>query len=313
MIMQCGYHMLDVFTATKGGGNPLAVVESCAELNDTAMLKITRDFGLSETVFVLPPDNAMHSARLKIFTPADEVPFAGHPVIGTAIHIAQARAGDITGRQDSLIALETRAGVVRVAITLAPGQAPYAEFDSPVLPQPLPAVPDRDALSMALGLTNAEIGFENHVPSGYRVGLGFVLVPVHDLKVMSRIELDEQAWQELLGRETTSLYVYCRDTWNESHHFHARAFAPFLGIPEDPATGSAAAALSGAITQFDNPPEGQHHYIIEQGYELKRPGKIHLELIMSGRRLTRVRIGGHAVGIEAGELDVNIPGAGQGA
>ena len=306
--MTYGYHILEVFTPEKGGGNPLAVVEACEDLDDTTMLKITRDFGLSETAFVLPPDNPMHSARLRIFTPAEEVPFAGHPVLGTAIHIAQARAGTVTARQASLIALETGAGVVRVAITLAPGQAPYAEFDSPGLPRPVTPAPDRQALSMALGLTNAEIGFENHTPTSYHMGLNFVMVPVHDLKVMSRITLNEQAWEEVLGQEHSLLYVYCRDTWNESHHFHARAFAPLLGIPEDPATGSAATALAGAITKFDAPPEGLHTYIIEQGYEMQRPGKIHLEIVISGRKLSKVRIGGHAIGVEAGELPASMIG-----
>lgn len=298
------YHMLDVFTAQVGGGNPLAVVENAEGLSSNEMLAIANKFGVSETVFLLPPDNPMHNAKLRIFTPTVEVPFAGHPTIGTAILLASQRYGAIERAQDVIVALEEKTGTVRVGVKLRPEGLAFAEFDTPNLPEQGGAPPDLDALSMVLGLTKAELGFENHVPSVYRAGLEFVMVPVHGLSAMARIEVTKAAWRDVLGDGLDSLFVYCRETLNSGCHFHARVFAPLLGIDEDPATGSAAAAFAGAIDRFDDPREGTHRYFIEQGIEMGRASQISLELVIEHSRLHAVRIGGNAIVSEQGELTV---------
>ena len=294
--------MLDVFTNKAGGGNPLAVVENADGLSSNEMLAIANRFGVSETVFLQPPDNPMHNAKLRIFTPTLEVPFAGHPTVGTAILLAWQRYGDMDSERDAIVVLEEKAGAIRVGVKLMPDGRSFAEFDAPELPEPGTDLPDAEALSMLLGLTKSELGFENHVPSVYRAGLEFVMVPVYGLDAMSRIELNPTAWRNVLGDGLDSLFVYCRDTLNNGNHFHARVFAPLLGIAEDPATGSAAAAFAGAIDRFDDPREGAHRYLIEQGIEMGRPSQISLELVIDHSKLHAVRIGGHAVATEQGEL-----------
>lgn len=296
------YHILDVFSESEGGGNPLAVVEDADGLSGNEMLAIAHRFGLSETVFLLPPSNPTHSAKIRIFTPTTEVPFAGHPTVGTAVLLASQRYGDITSEQDAIVVLEENAGVVRVGVRLIPDGAAFAEFDSPELPKSGDNPPDADALAMVLGLTRSELGFENHVPSVYKAGLGFVMVPVRGLDAMSRIEVNKAACRKVLGSGLDSIFAYCRETLNNGNHFHARVFAPLLGVDEDPATGSAAAAFAGAIDHFDDPREGTHRYIIEQGYEMGRPSQISLELVIDHTKLHAVRIGGHATPTESGDL-----------
>ena len=302
--MKRRYHRLDVFTRMRGGGNPLVVVEDAEGLSGNEMLAIAHATGVSETVFLLPPDNPTHNARLKIFTPTTEVPFAGHPTIGTAIWLAGQRYGAIEREQDALVVLEEKSGLVRVGVRLRPDAPGFAEFDSPERPEPGEGLPDKESLSMVLGLTTSELGFENHVPSLYRAGLEFVMVPVSGLEAISRVSVDKAAWQDIAGDRLLSLFVYCRQTRNNGNHFHARVFAPLLGIHEDPATGSAAAAFAGAIDRFDDPREGVHRYIIEQGFELDRPSEISLELVIDHTELHAVRIGGHAVTVETGTLDL---------
>ncbi len=301
--MARNYHRMNVFTDHAQGGNPLVIVDDAQGLSSNEMLAIAHRFNVSETVFLLPPENPAHNAKIKIFTPTTEVPFAGHPTIGTAIFLASRRYGKIDSEQDALVVLEEKAGLVRVGVKLLPDRPAFAEFDTPQLPQPGTRVPDRASLSMVLGLTTSELGFENHVPSVYGVGLEFVLVPISGLDAMARIEVSEAAWRNVLGPGLGSLFVYCRDTQHSKSHFHARVFAPLLGIDEDPATGSAAAAFAGAIHKFDAPREGTHRYLIEQGFEMGRPSKISLELVVDHGTLHAVRIGGQAIHVESGVLE----------
>src|SRR5262249_5384254 len=158
--MRLAYHVLDVFTNQRFGGNPLAVVLDADGLPPVRMQTIAREFNLSETVFVAKPENAAHSARVRIFTPTVEVPFAGHPTVGTAALLAVLKSSAPTGNGDALIVLEEEVGPVRVGVRLRAGAAPFAEFDAPRLPQESGALPPADRLAAALGLIPAEIGFE---------------------------------------------------------------------------------------------------------------------------------------------------------
>ena len=153
--MALSYHTLDVFTDRRFGGNPLAVVHDADALDTRQMQTIARELNLSETVFVLKPENPAHSAKVRIFTPGRELPFAGHPTVGTAILLAELRAPFINGERDAIIALEQAIGTVRVGVRLKAGQAPFAEFDAPKLPEKSGTLPARDRLADALGLLAA--------------------------------------------------------------------------------------------------------------------------------------------------------------
>lgn len=300
------YAIYDVFTDRRLAGNALAVVFDGEGLDEAAMQAIAREFNLSETVFVLPPESKGHVARLRIFTPGRELPFAGHPTVGAAIAIAEAADG--AGRPcDVVSVLEENVGPVRCAVRLPATGAAFAEFDLPRKSRRLEAVIDRQAIADAFGLKSSQIGFENHIPTLWSAGVPFVLVPLHDLAAAGAVDFDPALWERCVpfadGR-LAAAYLYCRGGVNHHAKFHARMFAPDMGIAEDPATGAAVAALSGAIHLFDQLVDGHHPFLIEQGVEMGRPSAIHLHLDVSRGQISNARIGGQAARIARGELDL---------
>ncbi|WEX86478.1 PhzF family phenazine biosynthesis protein [Sinorhizobium garamanticum] len=299
------YVIYDVFTEKRLEGNPLAVVFDGDGLSDGAMQAIAQEFNLSETVFVQRPGSAAHSARLKIFTPVHELPFAGHPTVGAAVALAEANHGDYGKPLDLMQVLEERVGPVRSAVRLKPGEATFAEFDLPRKPIRLDARFDKHAIADALSLKATQIGFENHVISFWSAGVPFVMVPLHDVGAVAAVEFDAQRWEQLAPMAEGRLagaYLYCRGGVNHMARFHARMFKPEMR--EDPATGSAVAALAGAINLFDELVDGHHPILIEQGVEMGRPSFIHLHLDIAGRKIATARIGGHAVKVADGELAI---------
>jgi trans-2,3-dihydro-3-hydroxyanthranilate isomerase len=301
--MRLVFHTLDVFTQTRFGGNPVAVVHDADRLDAGAMQRIAREFNLSETVFVLAPQNAAHSARLRIFTPFVEMPFAGHPTLGAAASLAELKAAGDGEEREALLALEEGIGIVRVGVRLRQGGA-FAEFDAPRLPEEMAAPSDIDGLAAMLGLIPSEIAFENHRPTVFGAGNAFLFVPVRTLEAIAKARVIEPRWSAYFsGRQLVGAFLYTRQTVHTTSAFHARMFAPHFGVPEDPATGSAAAAFAGVVHRFDELPSGTHRRVIEQGYEMGRPSEIALSLITEGARLTTVRIGGHAVRVSEGTIE----------
>ena len=234
------YAILDVFADRPLAGNPLAVVLDSEGLDDARMQAIAREFNLSETVFVLPPANPVHSASVRIFTPSRELPFAGHPTVGTASLLAMRRVAGASGRHEMVLVLEEKVGPVRCGVTVTSGRAAHAIFDVPMIAKEAGAAPDRDAVAAALGLARLEVGFENHQPSVFSAGVPMNFVPVRDLAVIGRARPVPTLWEEAFGKDAVGAYLYCRETVVAGHHFHARMFAPGSGIAEDPATGLAA-------------------------------------------------------------------------
>ncbi|MGE3626114.1 MAG: PhzF family phenazine biosynthesis protein [Hyphomicrobiales bacterium] len=302
--MQRRYHVLDVFTGTVLEGNPLAVVLDTEGLDTARMQAIAAEFNLSETVFVMPPENPAHTARIRIFTPANELPFAGHPTVGTAVLLAMQRNNGGSGAEDAIVVLEENVGPVRCGVRLKPGRAPFAEFDAPRLPEAAGEPAPVDRLAAALCLAPNEIGFENHKPTRFTAGAPYTFVPVRNLSVMARADVARQYWQEAFGQDAhAAAYLYCRETASSSAAFHARMFAPLVIAREDPATGSAVAAFAGVAARFDTPPDGLNTWLIEQGFEMGRPSLITLEADTKGGKLKAIRIGGHAVPVMSGNLD----------
>ncbi len=300
--MRLKFHTLDVFTNERYAGNPLAVVMDADTLDTAAMLKITREFNLSETVFVMASTKPAHTARVRIFTPGGEVPFAGHPTVGTAALLAELRSPETNGERDALVVLEENIGTVRVGVRQKPGEAAHAEFDVPKLPEPSAGVPPVDLLAAALGLIPSEIGLENHRPSAYTAGLPFVFVPVQTLVAIGKASIHMAHWNTAFGAAHAA-YLYCRETVHATSHFHARMFAPNMGITEDPATGAAAAAFAAVAVRFDTPRDGLHKKIIEQGFEMGRPSFIELSMLVKQGKLETARIGGQAIRLMDGELE----------
>ena len=294
------YEVFDVFTDRALAGNPLAVVLDADGLDGAAMQGIAREFNLSETVFVLPAANPAHTAAIRIFTPARELPFAGHPTVGTAVCLAADRF-DGPGERDAVIVLEEKVGPVRCGVKLN-GAAGFAEFDCPKLPERVGEAAPKEFIAAALGLAPADIGFENHVPSVWSAGVTYHYVPVHDMAALAKSWPGHGDWTRAFG--TDGAFLYTRETEGHDHAFRARMFAPEHGIDEDPATGSAVAAFPGPIFEFDAMPDGDRAATIEQGFEMGRPSLIRLEFTIGGGAVTAVRIGGNAVRVAAGSLEL---------
>ncbi len=307
------YEIYDVFTEKALSGNPLAIVHDSEGLDDATMLAIAREFNLSETVFVAPAANPLHTASIRIFTPDYELNFAGHPTVGTAVALAYKNCNGQKPQIDLIMTLEEKVGPVRVAVHCAgsgdtEGQsAAFAEFDLPRLPERVNITVEKEQAAAALRLNTHEIGFENHVPSVWSGGKPFVLVPVKNMIAAAKVVVDpvfvEDHMQAFEGR-AIPFYIYTRETRLFESNYHARMFTSGKHVYEDPATGSAVAAFAGAINEFDQPVDGLTQLWIEQGIQMGRPSRIRLELDVAAKKLTGARIGGSAVKVAEGYLKI---------
>lgn len=299
--MQRRFEILDVFTDKVGTGNQLAVVYDSEGLSSVAMQSIAAEFNFSETVFLEPATDGRVSAKVRIFTPRNELPFAGHPTVGAAICVA--RQIGIDGLGQGIVILEEQVGDVRCGVRFEENTA-YAEFDLPKIAERVELPGMADSIPLALGLSREEIGFESHVVTQFDAGLPYTLVPVRNLDVAGRAKPVMAHWNDAFGSGShNSAYVYCRDTIRQDANFHARMFAPDAGIPEDPATGSAVASIAGAIALFDQPRNGWTTVKIEQGVEMGRESLITLELQIENDVFVAGRIGGNAVVFAKGTID----------
>ncbi|MET0531433.1 MAG: PhzF family phenazine biosynthesis protein [Microvirga sp.] len=292
---------LDVFTADPLTGNPLAVVLDADGLESDAMQAIAREFNLSETVFVLSPEEARQRADIRIFTPIRELPFAGHPTVGPAVLLALLDQDGKPGA--SAFGLKEKVGIVSCAVDIANASGGRARFRLPKLPTVAGSGRENSDCARALGLDPVEIGFDRHVPSRHSAGVPFDLVPVSSLDALSRarpnVELFNQTFDD---SDHPAAYVYARLADEDGVRFRARMFGLGMGIREDPATGSAAAAFAGALMQCEPLGEGEHDIVIEQGVEMGRPSVINLQMVIKDGALVSAEIGGNAVVISRGEL-----------
>jgi trans-2,3-dihydro-3-hydroxyanthranilate isomerase len=291
---------LDVFTSRPLTGNPLAVVLDSEGLDSAAMQAIAREFNLPETVFVLPPSGPSARAKLRIFTPGRELAFAGHPTVGAAVLLG-ALQGDVANE----LVLEENIGPVRCEVERIDRECGRARFDVPQQPAPGDDVGDAADLAAALSLTLDDLGDDGFVPATWSAGNPVTFVPVRGLDALERAAVDSARWERgFPANERPIAYVFCRDTVDAGHHFHARMFAPALGVREDPATGSAAAAFAGMLARDAKLPDGVHRFAIEQGYEMGRPSVMHLELTMRADMLHAASVGGEAVRVTQGTIEV---------
>lgn len=289
------YLTCDVFTDRAFCGNPLAVLPDARGLTDAQMQSIAREFNFSETTFVLPPDDPRHAARVRIFTPGGELPFAGHPTIGTAFVLASIGALPADARE---IAFEEGVGPVAVAIFRDGDRVTRCRLTAAQLPEQGPPAPAASALAQMLSLAEGEV---LEAAACWSCGVPFLVVPVTDVGALARCALELPRWRELLaGYATQCVYPVTRV---DALHWRVRMFAPGLGVAEDPATGSAAAALAGWLAQqLPRPRDGTLAVRLEQGIEMGRPAELLVEFDRRAGRITEVRVGGAAVMVAEGTL-----------
>jgi len=294
------FYTLDVFTTEALAGNPLAVVLDAEGLDDARMQAMAREFNLSETVFVSAPAMQGQRASLRIFTPGRELPFAGHPTVGTAVLIGlidrEGKAGKLS------FGLEEKVGLVPCEVEIENAVRGRARFTLPRLPQRLADLTDGAALARGLGLDEARIGYGPHRPAVFSAGNPFACVPLRDRAAVTRAKPAGAAFAAAFTGDASGAFVYCADPLDKAHSYHARMFAPGFGIAEDPATGSAVAAFAGAIMAYDKPADGEHRFVIEQGDAMGRPSRIGLTLVVAAGELREARIDGAAIVVSEGSL-----------
>jgi trans-2,3-dihydro-3-hydroxyanthranilate isomerase len=297
--MRRKFHTLDVFTDTALAGNPLAVVLDCEGFDDKRMQAIAREFNLSETVFVFEPHDPVNTARLRIFTPGRELPFAGHPTVGTAVLLAELRAPELLASQDLRVVVEEKVGDIVCVARHRKGRAPAAYFTLPRLPEEAGAAPDAATLASRLGLEESDIGFDAHVPTIYSAGNPFLFAPLASKAAVAKARPDLFSWG---AGGSPAVFVYSNEAEQADSAFHARMFASGFGIQEDPATGSAVAAFAGVVMRFQPPDDVETTYVIEQGFEMGRPSLISLGLEVEDGQLRAATIGGSAVIVSQGTI-----------
>ena len=302
--MKLTFHTLDVFTNRRFGGNPLAVVLDADALSTEQMQTITREFNLSETIFVMKPEDPANTAKVRIFFPGGEMAFAGHPTVGCAVLLAEMKykAGCSF---ETEIRLEENAGLVPVRVSRI-GDHPRAQFTAPVVPfaVDLP-LPSNALVAKALSLETGDIGFESHSIRVHQGGPRFFHVPVKTREALARCVVAEPHWSEMISAlGVDNAYVYARGGDHPKTNFRARMFAPTGGIPEDPATGSATALLAAQLLKAEVLKDGTHKWQLEQGYEMGRPSDLFLEADVAGGTLKAVRVAGQAVKVMQGTLEI---------
>jgi trans-2,3-dihydro-3-hydroxyanthranilate isomerase len=292
----------DVFTDTRFGGNPLAVVLDAEGLSDARMQQVAREFNYSETTFVLPAERG-HDRRVRIFTPSREVPFAGHPNVGTAFVLAT--LGEFGPLDDPLVvAFEEVAGLVPVSVQRLDGGRIWCELEAPEALTLGPELPIA-AVAEAVGLTPQDIATHRHGPRVASVGLAFIVAELADRSALERARPDEAALQRLvaLGASTPDIHLYVADEDPaDGVDLRARMFAPFDGVTEDPATGSANCALVGLLASLDDT-DGERSWRIAQGVEMGRPSVLEARVHQVDGEVAGVWIGGGSVLVSEGTIE----------
>ncbi len=288
------FQTYDVFTDKRFAGNQLAIVMDAQGLSTEDMQTITREFNLAETTFVFPPEKPGSTARVRIFTIGYEMPFAGHPTVGTAIAIAKAR-----GISDEVI-LELNVGRFPVRLSLS-DEASFAEFQNPNLPKETGAAPSAAMIEKALSLRVGAIDAERHRPRRIGAGVDYIYACA-SLDDVRSARVNSTAFEALEIKEPVGVLLYAKGGERSDTTYHVRMFAPGAGVLEDAATGSAAAAFPGQIALSETLVSGAHEWRIEQGFEMGRPSLIQARLNVKDEKITSVRIGGEAVMVQRGEL-----------
>jgi trans-2,3-dihydro-3-hydroxyanthranilate isomerase len=298
--MKVGFHTCDVFTDRVFGGNQLAVFPDARQIDLELMAPIAKEFNYSETTFVFPPDDPSHTAKVRIFTPGGELQFAGHPTVGTAHVLATIGAVKLTGDETKIV-LEEGVGPIPVTIRSKNGKPEFAQLSVARLPEVGPPPPSAEILAAALSLSPGDLVQGDMPPQTVSCGTPFLLVPLRnrDAVARSRVKLDlfEAALNDYI---TPMVMVFAMEAEHPGHDVRARMYAPTIGVPEDPATGSACSSLSGYLAARDPRRDGTLRWVVEQGFEMGRPSILELEADKKAGAVTAVRVGGRTVMVQEG-------------
>jgi trans-2,3-dihydro-3-hydroxyanthranilate isomerase len=294
------YYICDVFTNTRFGGNQLAVLPEAVGLSDRQMQQVAREFNFSETTFVLPPERGQ-TRRVRIFTPTTEIPFAGHPNVGTAFVLATT-GGLGSMEEPTTVTFEEKAGLVPIAIRRRDGTL-WCELSAPERLS-LTKTVSAESLASAVSLVPSDVVTKTHLPQVASVGLPFLVAELQDREALARARINPPGFDAIAAqgiRPDILLYTRSADEFD----IRARMFAPFDGVPEDPATGSANCALAGLLSHYDQARDGTFSWRIAQGVEMGRPSVLEASAEKRDGVVLATRVGGASVLVSNGMIDVD--------
>ncbi len=302
--MKYEFVTVDVFTSVLFGGNPLAVLPDARGLTGERMQKVASEFNLSETAFVLPPETPAGTARVRIFTPAVELPFAGHPTVGTAYVLASRGAVDLNASTATVV-LEEGVGLVEVRVAIRAGNVETCQLTAAQSPEWGPPAPSPEVLGRVLGVEPGAIRADDLAPIAVSCGFPFLYVPLVDRAAVSRAALNRQRWEtDLAGAWADNICIFATEAEGEGVDVHARMFGPSVGVDEDPATGAAATSLAAVLAAASGECEGTLRWVVEQGIEMGRPSRMDIEAELVAGEITSTRVGGATVPVSEGAIDV---------
>ena len=299
--MQYKYYICDVFTKKRFGGNPLAVFPEAEGLTDNQMQQIAREFNFSESSFVFPPEYG-NTRKVRIFTPTLEVPFAGHPNIGTAFVLASSgMIGDL--HESTEIIFEEIAGLVPIFLRKFDDGSIWCELQAPEKLS-IGKTVSADDLASAISLKSGDIITDTHPPQHTSVGLPFVITELKDRQALKKASVNIEGFKKLASKYNTRFtHIYIRS--NDEFDLRTRMFGPFDGMMEDPATGSANCALGGLLTHYNDSDAGEFEWNIAQGVEMGRPSYLKAHTQKKDGEVTATFIGGNSVMVSEGIIFVS--------
>ena len=302
----------DVFTSAPFTGNPLAVVFGADGLSTETLQSITREFNYAETSFVFAPDDPSHTKRVRIFTPEAELPFAGHPTIGTAHALVASGEVKATGDEITLI-LGEGVGPVPVKVRLENGVPVHAQLTTAKLPEERTPSATIEQLADVLSLSPSDFVGGTHMPMAVSTGIPWLMVPLASVDAVKRARIRVDAWeQHLHGQWGAWPFAFAmtngqQDASAPSHvqgvDIRSRAFLPGAAVPEDPATGSANSCLAGYLAAR-TPRDGVLTWEVAQGVEMGRASRLSIEATKHSGAIESVRVGGATVMISEGVMTI---------
>ncbi len=299
------FYQADVFTSEPFGGNPLAVFPDSGELTGREFQQIAREMNLSETVFVLPPTDTRAVAKIRIFTPSQEIPFAGHPVLGTFYVLATLNRLPLQ-EPVTKVFYECHIGVFPLELIVLKGQIEQVVMSQPS-PEFLEVVIQTETiyeLAKALGVQKALIADSPFPVEVVSTGLPVLIVPIRTLTAVKSMQVNHSAVRDVCARiGTNGIMVFTTMTVEEDATVHTRMFADPIGIPEDPATGSASGALGAYLVKNGVVEVGPTtEVVIEQGYEIDRPSRILVQVFSDDDMIQEIKVGGQVVMVAEGKM-----------
>ncbi len=293
------YHLLDVFTNERFGGNPLAVFINGRGLETETMQRIAKELNLSEVTFVLPPENQDNDLKIRIFTPAIELPMAGHPTVGTSYILAREDMVDVS-ESHPVIKLEEGVGVIPVTFQFKDGVPALIHMRQPA-PTFSPEFTDRTLSAELLSLKVYDLA--DYPVQEISCGVPFLFIPVKSLAVIEKIKFRMDVWERSFGNYP-QMFAFTTETAYPTSTVHSRMFAPGMGIAEDPATGAASGPLGCYLVKYGLVKDNPAKIISEQGFEMGRPSYIHIEIRQTDGAINFVGVGGECVYIGEGFLEI---------